>query len=76
MTIRLEHVSPESLGALILMFEIQTIFAGALFEIDPLDQPGVEAGKDFTYALMGRPGFSDVRNDLKSWLDGLKRRII
>jgi glucose-6-phosphate isomerase len=47
-----------------------------LFDVDPLDQPGVEAGKDFTYALMGRPGFSDVRDDLEGWVRSVERRII
>ncbi len=75
-TLRLDAVSPESVGALLFMLQIQTLFAGALFNIDPLNQPGVEAGKNFTSALMGRPGFSDVRNDLESWLEGVERRII
>ena len=75
-TLQLETVSAESLGALLYMLEIQTIFAGALFNIDPLDQPGVEAGKNYTYAMMGRPGFSTVRSDLESWLDGVERRIL
>jgi glucose-6-phosphate isomerase len=75
-TIQMETISPESVGALIYMLEIQTIFTGALFNIDPFDQPGVESGKNFTYALMGRPGFSSVRKDLEGWLNRLKRRII
>ena len=75
-TIQMETISPESVGALLYMLEIQTIFTGALFSIDPFDQPGVESGKNFTYALMGRPGFSSVRKDLEGWLDSLKRRII
>ena len=76
LTLQLDTLSAESLGALIYMFEVQTIFAGALFDVDPLDQPGVEAGKDFTYALMGRPGFSDVRDDLEGWVRSVERRII
>jgi glucose-6-phosphate isomerase len=26
--------------------------------VDPFDQPGVELGKQLTYAAMGRPGFA------------------
>ena len=33
--------------------------AGALLGIDPLDQPGVELGKQLTYGLMGREGFEE-----------------
>ncbi len=75
-TLCLDVVSPESLGALMYMLEIQTLFAGALFNIDPLNQPGVEAGKNFTSALMGRPGFASVRNEIESWLEGVERRIL
>ncbi|MBW2688983.1 MAG: glucose-6-phosphate isomerase [Deltaproteobacteria bacterium] len=57
--IHLPEVSAESVGALIYMFEVQTLFAGYLFEVDPLDQPGVEEGKHFTYALMGRQGYDE-----------------
>jgi glucose-6-phosphate isomerase len=30
-------VTPETVGALIFMFEVQTLFAGGLWGIDPLD---------------------------------------
>jgi glucose-6-phosphate isomerase len=33
------------------------VYAGVFYDVDPLDQPGVELGKQLTYALMGRPGF-------------------
>lgn len=75
-TLHLQELSAESLGALIYLLEVQTLFAGGLFDVDPLDQPGVEAGKTLTYALMGRAGFDAVRNDLDGWLEGLKRRIL
>ena len=31
--------------------------------MDPLDQPGVEASKKFTYGLMGRPGFESFKQE-------------
>ena len=43
---------------LFMLFEAATVYAGALFGVDPLDQPGVELGKRLTYGLLGRPGFS------------------
>ncbi len=58
-TISIPAVTAETLGALIYLFEVQTLFAGYLFDVDPLDQPGVEEGKHFTYALMGRQGYSE-----------------
>jgi len=40
----------------ILLLQIATVYAGALYGVDPLDQPGVELSKRLTYGLMGREG--------------------
>jgi glucose-6-phosphate isomerase len=56
MTIELDEVSPKTIGALMMLLEAATIYAGSLYDVNPLDQPGVELGKQFTYAIMGRPG--------------------
>ncbi|MCL2422237.1 MAG: glucose-6-phosphate isomerase, partial [Defluviitaleaceae bacterium] len=57
MTITLPKVTAKTLGFLLHFFEIATAFAGELMEIDAFDQPGVEEGKNATYALFGRPGY-------------------
>lgn len=57
MTLELAAVDARTLGALIMFFEVATVFAGALYGVDPLNQPGVELGKTLTYGLMGREGF-------------------
>jgi glucose-6-phosphate isomerase len=57
LTYLLPTVSEHVLGQLIYLFEFQTALSGELYNIDAFDQPGVEAGKIATYALMGRPGF-------------------
>jgi glucose-6-phosphate isomerase len=56
MTIELETVDAWHIGALFMLFEMATIYAGALYDVNPLDQPGVELGKNFTYGMMGRAG--------------------
>jgi glucose-6-phosphate isomerase len=56
-TYRLPRVSEHVLGQLVYLFEFQTALSGELYDIEAFDQPGVEAGKVATYALMGRPGF-------------------
>ena len=66
-TITLPEVSEAALGQLIFMLEVQTVFAGGLFRVNPLDQPGVEEGKEFTYALMGRSGFESRLEEIKEW---------
>jgi glucose-6-phosphate isomerase len=42
---------------------VATVAAGALFQVNPLDQPGVEGGKNTTYGLMGRPGYEKYRQE-------------
>jgi glucose-6-phosphate isomerase len=39
-----------------MLLQIATVYAGALYGVDPLDQPGVELSKRLTYGLMGREG--------------------
>ena len=57
LTIELQRVDAHALGALFMMLQIATVYAGALYGVDPLDQPGVELGKRLTYGLLGRSGF-------------------
>ena len=66
MTITLPRVSPQSLGYLLHFFEIATAFAGELMQINAFDQPGVEEGKNATYALFGRPGYESKKKELDS----------
>ena len=63
MTIELDEVSPKSVGALMMLLEAATIYAGSLYDVNPLDQPGVELGKNFTYAIMGRPGSDEAKRE-------------
>ncbi|MFA6099684.1 MAG: glucose-6-phosphate isomerase [Patescibacteria group bacterium] len=50
--ISLPKVDENSLGALIVFFELATAVAGELYEINAYDQPGVEAGKLRTQQLL------------------------
>ena len=45
-----------SLGGLIYFFEFACGLSGYLLEVNPFDQPGVEAYKNNMYALLGKPG--------------------
>ena len=55
--IGLPRLDARSLGELLMFLQIATVYAGALYGVDPLDQPGVELGKELTYGLLGREGF-------------------
>ncbi len=55
-TLLLPRVDEDALGQLLMLLQIATVHAGALYGVDPLDQPGVELGKTLTYGLLGREG--------------------
>ena len=59
--LRLGAVTPETMGELMMFFQVATGFAGVWYGVDPFDQPGVELGKVLTYGAMGRPGFEEPR---------------
>ena len=63
MTIHVERVDAHHLGVLFMLLEIATIYAGELYGVNPLDQPGVELGKQFTYAMLGRTDAEQARQE-------------
>lgn len=44
-TLTLDNLEPETLGALMALYEHKTTMLGTLLDINPFDQPGVELGK-------------------------------
>lgn len=63
--IRVKKVDAKTVGALMYLLEMQTAYAGELFNINAFDQPGVELGKNFTYGLMGRKGYEAKRLEVE-----------
>jgi glucose-6-phosphate isomerase len=63
------HIVPElnafTFGQMVMLFEMQTAIAGLLYNINAFDQPGVEAGKVNTYALLGRSGYECRRQEIE-----------
>ena len=66
MTLTLPKVTPQTLGQLLYFFEVATAYAGELLNIDAFDQPGVEEGKNATYAMFGRPGYETKKAELEA----------
>ena len=60
-TITLDAVDAWHVGALLQTFALATAYAGALYGINAFDQPGVELGKQFAYAMLGRAGSEAAR---------------
>jgi glucose-6-phosphate isomerase len=63
LTIELDRVDAWHFGGLLTLLEIATIYAGTLYGVNPLDQPGVELGKQFTYAMLGRADAEAARRE-------------
>jgi glucose-6-phosphate isomerase len=63
-TIGVPTIDAAILGELFYLFELQTVMGGALLNVNPFGQPGVEAGKNATYALMGREGYETLQEEL------------
>lgn len=64
MTLTLPEVNEFTIGQLMYLFEVATAAAGELLGINAFDQPGVEGGKNATYAMFGRPGYEKVKEEL------------
>jgi glucose-6-phosphate isomerase len=64
-TITLPRLDAFTLGQLIYMYEVQTAFAGALYGINPFDQPGVELGKKYACGMMGRKGYEKFKDEVE-----------
>ena len=65
-TITIDKVDAYNIGQLLYMLEVQTAIAGELYNINTFNQPGVEQAKNYTYALMGRAGYEESAQSLKS----------
>lgn len=63
-TIYLPQINPFTLGQLFYFFELQTAYAGFLINVNAYDQPGVEAGKQATFALLGKKGYETLSGEL------------
>ena len=61
----LPEVNAFTIGQLLYMFEMETAFCGALLNIDTFNQPGVEGGKNATYALFGRKGYEATKKEME-----------
>lgn len=55
-------------GYLVYFFEKACAISGYILGVNPFDQPGVEAYKKNMFALLGKPGFEDQKEELEKRL--------
>lgn len=58
--VALPRLDAPAVGALIMLLELATAWAGPLYGVDPFDQPGVEEAKRLAYAALGRDGYGHL----------------
>ena len=64
-TIFLDKISEENMGALFYFFELAVSYLGVFLEVNAFDQPGVERGKEYMYALLGKGEYKDLKTKLE-----------
>jgi len=66
--INMDAINEENLGYLIYFFEISCGLSGYVLGVNPFNQPGVEAYKKNMFALLGKPGYEDMKAALEARL--------
>lgn len=66
--LEIEQLSAYSLGQLIYFFELACGVSGYVLNVNPFDQPGVEAYKKNMFALLGKPGYEALKAELEAKL--------
>ena len=62
--------SAYSFGYLVYFFEIACAISGYMLGVNPFNQPGVEEYKKNMFALLGKPGYEDMKSALESRIFG------
>ena len=74
LTVTFPQVNAYTVGQFIYLFEVTTSFMGALFNINPYDQPAVELGKEATFALMDKPGNHESDRTYEQFAEDIRAR--
>ncbi|NLZ47949.1 MAG: glucose-6-phosphate isomerase [Clostridiales bacterium] len=66
--VNIPEISAYYFGYMVYFFEKACGISAYLLGINPFDQPGVEAYKKNMFALLGKPGYEDLKSELESRL--------
>jgi len=66
--IEMPPLGEKTVGYLIYFFEYVCGLSGHLLGVNPFNQPGVEAYKKNMFALLGKPGYEDMKAELEARL--------
>ena len=62
--IEIPQIDAHAVGSLLYFFERACGISGYILGVNPFDQPGVEAYKKNMFALLGKPGYEELRSEL------------
>jgi glucose-6-phosphate isomerase len=66
--IEIPQIDEYVMGQLIYFFEKACAVSGYVLDVNPFDQPGVEAYKTNMFALLGKPGFEKLTQEIQGKL--------
>ena len=66
--INVDTIDAYNTGALIYFFELACGISGYVLDVNPFNQPGVEAYKKNMFALLGKPGYEDMKAAMEARL--------
>jgi glucose-6-phosphate isomerase len=67
-TIKIPALDEYYTGQMIYFFEMACAISGYILDVNPFDQPGVEAYKNNMFALLNKPGFEEAGKKIKERL--------
>ena len=73
LVLKVDSLCEEDFGYLVYFFERACAISGYLLGINPFDQPGVESYKKNMFALLGKPGYEQQRDELMAKLQETAR---
>ena len=66
--VNVDTIDAYNTGELIYFFELACGISGYVLDVNPFNQPGVEACKKNMFALLGKPGYEDMKAALEARL--------
>jgi len=66
-TITIHALDEYYTGQMIYFFEMACAISGYILDVNPFDQPGVEAYKNNMFALLNKPGFEEAWKKIKAY---------
>lgn len=68
LVVKVPKLDAYTFGYVVYFFELACAMSGYMLGVNPFNQPGVEAYKQNMFALLGKPGFEDLKKELEDRL--------